>query len=207
MIHTTLKFDELNSLSRETYEEYFGEMGIPEDAKKDRVLIAMALEDGFLDVLSWIQMKKDRGEPFFWDSIGLFEKAFLVAALTRVDDEAIRQTASEFAEDVALSTYNHQDEEYFLSADRAINMAATESNAINVYGELDDARKAGKSRKKWNTIIDGREREWHEEANGTELPLDEPFEINGELLMYPLDTSLGAGADNIANCRCWLTYT
>lgn len=207
MIRTTLKFDELHSLSRDYYEEWFDEMGISKDAKTDRVLVAMALEDGFMDVLAWIQLKKDRGEPFFWDSIGLFEKAFLVAALTRVDDEAIRQTASEFAEDVALSTYNHQDEEYFLSADRAINMAATESNAINVYGELDDARKAGKSRKKWNTIIDGREREWHEEANGTELPLDEPFEINGELLMYPLDTSLGAGADNIANCRCWLTYT
>ena len=207
MIHTTLKFDELNSLSRETYEEYFGEMGIPEDAKKDRVLIAMALEDGFLDVLAWIQMKKDRGEQFFLDSIPLFEKAFLLAALTRINDDAIRQTARDFAEGVALSTYNNQNKDYFLSADRAINMAATESNAINCYGELADALKDGKTLKKWNTIIDGREREWHEEVNGTTIPLSEPFAVGGELLMYPLDTSLGAGADNIANCRCWLTYT
>lgn len=206
MIRTTLKFDELNSLSRSTYEDFFGEMKIPKDAKTDRVLVAMALEDGFLDVLSWIQVKKDRGELFLLDSIPLFEQAFLAAALTRVDDQDIRETAKEFAEAVALSTYNHQDDEYFLSADRAINMAATESNAINCYGELVDARMSGKKYKKWNTIIDGREREWHEEVNGTTLPLSEPFVVNGELLMQPLDTSLGASADNIANCRCWLTF-
>ena len=110
MIRTTLKFDELNSLSRSTYEDFFGEMGIPRDAKTDRVLVAMALEDGFLDVLSWRQVKKDRGELFLLDSIPLFEQAFLAAALTRVDDREIRETARGFAEDVALSTYNHQDE-------------------------------------------------------------------------------------------------
>ena len=207
MSHTTLKFDELNSLSRDYYEEYFGEMGVSAEAKKDRVLIAMALEDGFLDVLAWIQVKKDHGEPFFYDSISLFEKAFLLAALTRVpDDQDIRATANDFAEAVALSTYNHQDDDYYLSGERAINMAATESNAINCFGELGDAIKAGMTVKKWNTIIDGREREWHEEVNGTTQLISEPFVVGGELLMYPLDTSLGAGADNIANCRCWLTF-
>ena len=61
MIRTTLKFDELHSLSRDYYEEWFDEMGISKDAKTDRVLVAMALEDGFMDVLAWIQLKKDRG--------------------------------------------------------------------------------------------------------------------------------------------------
>jgi len=206
MSHTTLKFDELNSLSRDTYEEYFDEMGVPAAAKKDRVLVAMALEDGFLDVLSWIQLKKDRGEQFFLDSIPMFEQAFLAAAITRIDDESIRQTANDFANEVALSTFNNQDKPYFLSVDRAINMAATESNAINGYGEFVDAKSLGKRSKKWNAIIDGNEREWHNEANGMVVPIDEPFEVGGELMMYPLDTSLGAGADNIANCRCWLTY-
>jgi len=206
MSHTTLKFDELHSLSRETYEEYFDDMGIPAANKRDRVLVAMKLEDGFLEVLSWIQLKKERGEQFFLESIPLFEQAFLAAAITRIDDESIRQTAREFAEEVALSTYNNQDKEYFFSFDRAVNMAATESNAINGYGEFDDAKKLGKARKKWNVIMDGREREWHGEVNGLTVPIDQPFEVGGELLMYPLDTSLGAGADNIANCRCWLTY-
>lgn len=206
MSHTTLKFDELHSLSRDVYEEYFDDMGIPAANKRDRVLVAMKLEDGFLDVLSWVQMKKDRNEQFFLGSIPLFEQAFLAAALTRIDDDKIRQTAREFAETVALSTYNNQDDDYFTSADRAVNMAATESNAINIYGEFDDAKVLGKGRKKWNVVMDGSEREWHGEVNGVTVPIDEPFEVGGALMMYPLDTSLGAGADNIANCRCWLTY-
>lgn len=206
MSHTTLKFDELNSLSRDTYEEYFDEMRIPAASKRDRVLVAMKLEDGFLDVLSWMQIKKERGEQFYLDSIPMFEAAFLAAALTRIDDDSIRQTANDFANDVALSTFNNQDKPYFFSVDRAINMAATESNAINCYGELADARLLGRKSKKWNTIVDGKEREWHEEVNGLTIPIEEPFEVAGDLLMYPLDTSLGAGADNIANCRCWLTY-
>lgn len=206
MIRTTLKFDELNSLSREEYEEWFDEMGIPADAKKDRVLVAMKLEDGFLECLSWIQAKKEQDEPFFFDSISLFEQAFLAAALTRVDDEQIRQTAKEFAEDVALSTYNNQENPYFFSIERAINMAKTESNAINGHGELEDARDRGMTIKKWNTLMDGKEREWHAEVNGKRLPLAEPFLVNRELMMHPLDTSMGASADNIANCRCWLTF-
>lgn len=206
MSHTTLKFDELHSLSRETYEEYFGDMGVSEEAKRDRVLLAMKLEDGFLEVLSWIQYRIERGEQFFLESIPLFEAAFLAAALTRINDESIRQTAREFAEDVALSTYNNQDKPYFLSADRAINMAATESNAINCYGELSDAVKLGRKTKRWNTIMDGRERAWHGEVNGLTVPISQPFEVGGELLMHPLDTSLGASADNVANCRCWLSF-
>ena len=73
-----------------------------------------------LDVLGWIQVNKNHGEPFFYDSISMFEKAFLLAALTRVpDDQDIRATANDFAEAVALSTYNHQDDDYYLSGERA----------------------------------------------------------------------------------------
>jgi hypothetical protein len=47
-----------------------------------------------------------------------------------------------------------------------------------------------------------RTREWHLEADGQIRSLDEPFEVNGEQLLFPGDTSLGASADNIINCRC-----
>ena len=207
MRRTSLKFDELNSLSRDYYEDYFGEIkALDADQKTDRVLIAMALEDRFLNVLSMIEIRKNRGEAFLGDSIDWFTMAFLAVAVRRIDDQEIHDAASRFGIDVALSTYKNQDNDYMLSADRAINMAATESNAINCYGELADAVKAGKSMKKWVTIMDGREREWHGEADGMLVPIDQPFEVGGELLMYPLDTSLGATADNIANCRCVAEY-
>lgn len=207
MRKTSLKFDELNSLSRDYYEEYFGEIkALDADQKTDRVLIAMALEDRLLNVLSMIEIRKNRGEAFLGDSIDWLTIAFLAVAVRRIDDQAIHDAASRFGIEVALSTYKNQDRDYMFSADRAINMAATESNAIMCYGELADAVKEGKSLKRWVTIMDGREREWHGEVNGVLVPIDQPFEVGGELLMYPLDTSLGATADNIANCRCVAEY-
>lgn len=206
MRRTTLRFDELHSLSKDIYEEYFKSVPISDDQKTDRILMAMALEDNILGVLSRIELRIKKGESFLGDSIDWFTLAFLQAALHRVDDEHIRDTATQFGTEVALSTYKHQDEEYMLSADRAINMSATESNAIMCYGELADAVKAGKTMKRWRTILDGREREWHNEADGLLVPIDEPFEVGGQLMMHPLDTSLGATADNIANCRCIAEY-
>lgn len=34
------------------------------------------------------------------------------------------------------------------------------------------------------------------------IPLDQPFEVGGEQLMFPGDDSLGASPDNIINCQC-----
>lgn len=203
---TDLRFDELHSLSRDIYEEYFGAMPISKDQKTDRVLIAMALEDRFLNILSLAEIRQKENKPWLGEVIELFALAFMAVAKRRVDDDEIAAKATRFAQEVGLSTFTHQDDEYMTSADRAINMAATESNAIMCYGELSDAVKAGLTMKKWRTIIDGREREWHEEVNGVTVPINEPFEVNGELLMYPLDDSLGASADNIANCRCCAEY-
>ena len=52
-------------------------------------------------------------------------------------------------------------------------------------------------------------REWHIASKITPVPIDEYFEIFGPsgraLAMYPGD--LGSGAENVANCHCWLRYT
>ncbi len=60
--------------------------------------------------------------------------------------------------------------------------------------------------KEWITTIDGRERPWHADANGQTRPLEEPFMVNGELLDHPGDTSHGAGAGNVIQCRCTAGY-
>ena len=97
MRRTNLTFDEVNSLSREYYEEYFGEIkALDKDQIEDRVLLAMALEDRFLDVLSLIEVRKNANEPFLSDAIDMFTMAFLAVALRRIDDDHIRDTASQF---------------------------------------------------------------------------------------------------------------
>ena len=47
------------------------------------------------------------------------------------------------------------------------------------------------------------ERPSHAAAHGRTIKgLDNPWDIGGALMMHPLDTSLGAGAEHVANCRC-----
>lgn len=60
--------------------------------------------------------------------------------------------------------------------------------------------------KVWRAILDRRVRLWHEEADGQRQTLGTPFTVHGELLNYPGDSSLGAGLDNIINCRCEAIY-
>lgn len=62
--------------------------------------------------------------------------------------------------------------------------------------------KEGYTRKRWSTVIDGREREAHAEADGQETLINEAFKVGGELAMYPGDENLSASAR--INCRCTL---
>ena len=209
MRRTALRFDQLNSLSRSEYEEHFSVMKISDDAKEDRVLMAMAFEDRILEIFAFVLFRKMQNEMFFTDTLDKLQEAFMAVALTRegLTEEDLLVMAVAFANSVAMSTYDHQDDPFYLSPERAFDVAATQSNSVNCLGERKDAENLGRTKKTWHTIIDGHERQWHEEMDGVTIPIDEPFEVNGELMMQPLDSSLGAGADNIANCRCSLTFS
>ena len=65
----------------------------------------------------------------------------------------------------------------------------------------------GGVRKIWNTTLDNRERPSHNKIDGQVRALDEPFRTEaGHLLMYPGDTSLGAPAEEVVQCRCHPQY-
>lgn len=59
--------------------------------------------------------------------------------------------------------------------------------------------------REWATVVDGRQRESHEEADGQQRGNDEAFDIGGESMAYPGDP--GASAENVINCRCQILYT
>ena len=56
--------------------------------------------------------------------------------------------------------------------------------------------------KEWVATSDDRTRDAHNEADGQQVPIDQPFIVGGEKLMYPADISMGASAWNTINCRC-----
>lgn len=56
--------------------------------------------------------------------------------------------------------------------------------------------------KEWVTVGDSHVRDSHVAADSQTQDLAKPFKVEGQLLMYPGDTSRGASAGNIINCRC-----
>jgi len=59
--------------------------------------------------------------------------------------------------------------------------------------------------KTWLATMDHRTRETHAQANGQEVPIDQPFSVGGQSLDYPGDPS-GSDAE-VINCRCTAIYS
>lgn len=65
----------------------------------------------------------------------------------------------------------------------------------------------GQITKKWRTMRDERVRHSHRKLQGVEVAYDEPFlSVLGNLMLYPHDASLGAGPEDLVNCRCSIEY-
>ena len=60
----------------------------------------------------------------------------------------------------------------------------------------------------WNAVLDSRTRPAHVTADGQRRDFNagEVFNVGGEELRYPGDSSLGASAWNTINCRCLASY-
>lgn len=68
----------------------------------------------------------------------------------------------------------------------------------------DDGKKMGLTMEKvWVSAQDDRTRHDHLAMDGVAVPNDEPFTLpDGSQMFYPGDISLGAGAEQVCNCRC-----
>lgn len=66
---------------------------------------------------------------------------------------------------------------------------------------MEDAEEEGvKVKKRWIATLDNRTRDTHQELDGQEVPVDEPFEVDGMEIMYPGDPN--ADPELVYNCRC-----
>lgn len=95
-----------------------------------------------------------------------------------------------------------------LSQTRAATIARTETHtsALAAIDETIQYKNISIQTKTWWTAGDGRVRPSHAAMHGTTIANDEPFSLNGGDMMYPGDDSLGAGAEEIVNCRCSVLY-
>lgn len=228
-------FDEVNDIlgySRsETYDKYFGDMDLTDEEKSKRIDIAKELEAGFLYVLAYIFTSAEY-DNLDWYTIRLeFERVYREAISGVIDiDDYIDNYIYQFAEDVTSSTRSHiggdinsglktrdgafligalavsQEDLYYISHDRAIFIAENEANSFWNYGDYKAAILSGKSMKQWIDIRDRKERETHRRVGGTIISIYEPFMVGSSFMEFPKDTSYGASASEIVNCRCSARY-
>lgn len=97
------------------------------------------------------------------------------------------------------------------SRNQALRLVRTEATNAANYGTLQSATTifpAQQMMKQWVSGQDGRTRSIpkdkfdHVIMDGKQAKFEETFSVQGEQMRHPADSSLGASAGNIVNCRC-----
>ena len=212
-------YDELNirpnNRRSEPYKEYFSKMSISDKEKQERIAFSEQMEEVVLYILALIETTIESGETNReYIQTQFYDKYLDVIASYMLIDTYIKQYALDVTKQIIDATFERFSAEdksitddYYLSNDRAMFISECEANSILNYRQYSKAVKAGKTKKKWIDVGDKRERKTHLEVGETILPIDEPFSVGDSLLQFPKDTSLGASADEIVNCRCSIQYS
>lgn len=91
-----------------------------------------------------------------------------------------------------------------IAESRSRMIARTEIHNAATYGMQAAAEETQqKMTREWVAVHDDRTREAHADADGQVVGMDEPFEVDGELIDRPGEGS----AENAINCRCTIIYT
>nr|DAZ83644.1 MAG TPA: minor capsid component [Caudoviricetes sp.] len=212
-------YDELNirpnNRRSEPYKEYFSKMSISDKEKQERIAFSEQMEEVVLYILALIETTIESGESDQeYIQTQFYDKYLDVIASYMLIDTYIKQYALDVTKQIIDATFERFSAEdksitddYYLSNDRTMFISECEANSILNYRQYSKAVKAGKTKKKWIDVGDKRERKTHLEVGGTILPIDEPFSVGDSLLQFPKDTSLGASADEVVNCRCSIQYS
>jgi hypothetical protein len=130
------------------------------------------------------------------DGIADTDRQWLANTIRQGEDKGLR------VNEVAANLSDDFDE---MSIGRAGTIARTETaSAYNAVGlsTAQDLMPDGAT-KVWEVTSDN-PRPWHEEADGQEVPISEPFQVAGEDMDCPGDPS--GSPDNTVNCMCVVSY-
>lgn len=135
--------------------------------------------------------------------------AELGSKLKREIRRTVAGVADPYEAQQALAKMLRRDSTYARAAARAETITRTETNRTFSRASHDAAESGGRVVKWWLTAGDGRVRDAHVEAGrryteSRAIPQEEPFIVDGEELMYPLDPN--GSAENTINCRCVALY-
>lgn len=122
----------------------------------------------------------------------------LIDLIYRTFQRAISEdwTVEEFTQMI-----NHQIDEF--KPWKARLWSRTESTSIENWGQTEGYKQAEfVERKGWLSAFAPDSRQSHMNTDSQVVGLDDPFDVEGVKMMYPGDSSLGAGPEDVCNCLC-----
>ena len=202
-------FDELNRLvgfeRSLSINRYFGEMHLTKQQKAYRKRLASQLYEEMVWLMSYMFYARQQGISVSMDAITEIRDRYREALGNTVAiDLYIATHIDSITADIVNATNRHPDDPYFYSKDRARLIAEGEANSIFNHTEYEEAAK-NKKYKTWHTVMDGHQRESHGLVNGTTIPIDEEFVLEGGTCLFPRDDNLPD--EEVISCRCSLTFS
>lgn len=197
-----MKRDELNILA----DKYYSVMDISVEQKEKRKVDAWELFDLFMLFFLWFDEAQNANVQDYSFFLPEFQEKLQDAVGEMIDiDDFIISYIVALSLGVFTTTTAHLDDKYYLSEDRAVNLALNESNSINNYNDLKKAKEQGYTHKRWIAQLDERTRLEHIEMDYAIVPIDNYFEFSDCRMLFPHDVVHGTPAQN-ANCRCTLEF-
>ncbi len=202
--------------------DYFENMQISDEEKEKRVRLANLL---LADVLFLFALSRRNRDARYLSET--FQKRYLSSVkkvtepdqkmqryIRKVCDSIVKTTLKSGKDDGKKQGESLTDgdvikvlqDSYAVSIERATSVAENEANTILNGEEYSNAVKNGCTKKRWKSYRDERVRADHADVDGQVVDISRPFRVGKYMMMYPKDDSLGAGLEEIVNCRCSVEY-
>lgn len=185
-------------------EEVIDQMDIPDADKEKRVDLAKKISDVFDWLFAFVLTASATELELDVEYLTLSVE-YRLKDLVNVDITNVVRQIEMFVGDVVGTTVEHRDEDYYLSPQRATEIAVDEANAIYGYEELDEAIRQGKTHKTWVSERLKSTRKWHLEMDGVTIPIEEPFHLDDCDMMIPHDMN-GTARQN-SGCLCHVEFS
>lgn len=193
------KQEELNVMFRDYY-------SVMEDIEPDRLDRRIQLANDLYDVIIvyYVLLEGNESQEVIENQLAN-EMYSTIAKYGEIDDYT-SELVDLYTKDIVKANMSHKSSEYYVSDERAVNIAQDVGQSFLNYFEYQDAVANNKS-KTWFTQNDMAVRPTHATENGKQIPIDETFKVGGYLMRFPKDTYYGAPAEEIVNCRCFVKYS
>lgn len=136
--------------------------------------------------------------------------------IVQIDDTTLQEIRRIFYESASVIEFRQRLDGLYLDQiipNRSSVIARTESTAASNRASLETARSLDSARtqyKMWNTALDAEVRDTHQHLEGRSVEISDRFTWSGRYgavrMDCPADSTYGAPAGEVVNCRCFITF-